>query len=98
MFSRCKAFNSCHGIPNIVLGILKKVVKLSLNFEKYPSILEFVKEFYSIVNTQFMTNLTIVYMVKMEYGWNFSISGLKMMVKSGPEEIFLKFLHAKAIF
>ena len=46
----------------------------------------------------FMTNLTIVYPVKMEYGWNFSISGLKMMVKSGLEKIVLKFLHAQAIF
>ena len=31
--------------------------------------------------------------VKMEYGWNFSISGPKIMVKSGLENIFLKFLH-----
>ena len=31
--------------------------------------------------------------VKMKYGWNFSVSGLKIMVKSGLEEIFLKFLH-----
>ena len=45
-----------------------------------------------------MTNPTIVYPVKMEYGWNFSISGLKMMVKSGLEKIFLKFLHVQAIF
>ena len=35
-----------------------------------------------------MTNSTIVSPVKMEYGWNFSISGLKMMVKSGLENIF----------
>ena len=41
-----------------------------------------------------MTNPTIVSPVKVEYGWNFSISGLKMMVKSGLEKIFLKFLHA----
>ena len=40
-----------------------------------------------------MTNPTIVSPVKMEYEWNFSISGLKMMVKSGLEKIFLKFLH-----
>ena len=34
----------------------------------------------------------------MEYDWNFSISGLKMMVKSGLEKkIFLKFLHAFSI-
>ena len=46
------------------------------------------------INTQNMTNPTIVSPVKMEYGWNFSISGLKMMVKSGLEKIFLKFLHA----
>ena len=35
--------------------------------------------------------------VKMKYGWNFSVSGLKIMVKSGLEEIFLKFLHVLAI-
>ena len=34
----------------------------------------------------------------MEYGWNFTIFGLKMMVKSGLEKIFLEFLHAEAIF
>jgi hypothetical protein len=38
--------------------------------------------------------------VKMEYGWNISISGLKIMVKSSLEEIFLKFLyvHVRVIF
>ena len=41
-----------------------------------------------------MTNLTLVSPVKMEYGWNFSISSLKMMMKSGLGKIFLKFLHA----
>ena len=30
-------------------------------------------------NTRYMTNSTLVSLVKMEYGWNFSISGLKMM-------------------
>ena len=45
-----------------------------------------------------MTNPTIVYRVKMEYGRNFSIFGLKMMVKSGLEKIFLKFLHAGDYF
>ena len=44
-------------------------------------------------NTQNMTNSTLVSPVKMEYGWNFSISGLKMMMKSGLGKIFLKFLH-----
>ena len=53
---------------------------------------------YQQINTQYMANPTIVSRVKMEYGWNFSISGLKMMVKSGLEKIFLKFLHVFAIF
>jgi hypothetical protein len=50
------------------------------------------------LDTQNMTNPTIVCLVKMEYRWNFSISGLKMMVKSGLEFFFLKFLHLQAIF
>ena len=37
-----------------------------------------------------MTNSTLVCPIKMEYGWNFSISGLKMMMKSGLGKIFLK--------
>ena len=41
-----------------------------------------------------MTNPTIVCPVKMEYGWNFSIFSLKMIVTSGLEKILLKFLHA----
>ena len=48
----------------------------------------------NMINTKNMTNPTIVSPVKMEYGWNFSISGLKIMVKSGLEKIFLRFLHA----
>ena len=50
------------------------------------------------LNTQYMTNLTIVCSVKMEYGWNFSLSGLNMMVNCGLEKICLKFLHVPAIF
>ena len=45
-------------------------------------------------NTQYMTNSTLVSPVKIEYGWNFSISGQKMMMKSGLGKTFLKFLHA----
>ena len=52
----------------------------------------------SHLNTQNMTNPTIVSQVKMEYGWNFSMSGLKMMLKKGLEKIILKFLHALTIF
>ena len=41
---------------------------------------------------------TFVYPVKMEYGWNSVIFGLKMMLKSGQEKIFLKFHHAQSLF
>ena len=36
----------------------------------------------------YMTNPTIVCLVKMKYGWNFRISGLKMTVKSGLIKYF----------
>ena len=45
-----------------------------------------------------MTNPTIVYPVKMEYGWKFNISGLKMMVKRGLEKNIKKFSMPKGIF
>ena len=53
------------------------------------------KYFISISDEKF---LSFVSSVKMEYGWNLSISGQKMTVKSGLEKIFLKFLHALTIF
>ena len=34
----------------------------------------------------------------MEYGPENNIFFLKMMMKSGPEKIILKFLHAQAVF
>ena len=39
-----------------------------------------------------------VYILKMKYASKINIFGLNMMVKSGLEKIFLKFLHAEAIF
>ena len=45
--------------------------------------------FIKTVNTKYMTIPTIVSPVKMEYGQNFSISGLKMTVKSGFDFFFL---------
>ena len=45
-----------------------------------------------------MTNPTIASPVKKEYGINLGISGLKIMVKSGLEKIFLKFFPTLAIF
>ena len=44
------------------------------------------------------TDSTLVCPVKMEYGPEISIFGLKLMMKSGQEKIFLKFLHAQAVF
>ena len=40
----------------------------------------------------------MVYVLKMEYVSEIDIFGLKMMVKSGLEKIFLKFLHAQGPF
>ena len=37
-------------------------------------------------------------LVKTEYGPEISIFGLKLIMKSGLEKIFLKFLHAQAVF
>ena len=49
-------------------------------------------------NTQCMRNPDMVYVLKMEYVSKINIFGLKMMVKIDVEKIFLKFLHAEAIF
>ena len=49
-------------------------------------------------NTQYMRNPDMVYVLKMEYVYKINIFGLNMMLKSGLEKIFLKFLHARAIF
>ena len=43
---------------------------------------------FNILNTQYMTNSILVSPVKMEYGWNFRNSVLKMMMKSGLEKYF----------
>ena len=45
-----------------------------------------------------MCKTTIVFNLKMETESKNKNFGLKMMVKSGLEKIFLKFLHAEAIF
>ena len=45
-----------------------------------------------------MRNPDMLYVLKMEYIPKINIVGLKMMVKSGLEKIFLKFLQAQAIF
>ena len=48
-------------------------------------------------NTSYLTDSYIVFTLKMESVSKNTFFGLKMMVKSGLEKIFLKFLHAGAI-
>ena len=45
-----------------------------------------------------MRNPDMVYVFKMEYVSKFISFGIKMMVKSGIEKMFLKFLHAQGPF
>mgnify|MGYP001443297352 CR=1 FL=1 len=49
-------------------------------------------------NTSYLTDSYIVFTLKMESVSKNTIFGLKMMVKSGLEKIFLKFLHAGDYF
>ena len=75
---------------------------------KWPSIMYYIlakKKFFLSktqdmvdINTQYMTNSTLVSPVKIEYVTKNNIFGLKMMMKSGLEKNILKFLHAQAIF
>ena len=53
---------------------------------------------YKSVNTSYLTDSYIIFTLKMESVSKATIFGLKMMVKSDLEKIFLKFLHAEAIF
>ena len=46
----------------------------------------------------YATDSTLMCPVKMEYGPEISIFVLKVMMKSGLEKIFIKFLHAQAVF
>ena len=47
----------------------------------------------STVNTSYLTDSYILFTLKMESVYKIIIFALKMMVKSGLEKIFLKFLH-----
>ena len=51
-----------------------------------------------MLNTSYLNDSYIIFTLKMESVPEIIIFGLKMMVKSGLEKIFLKFLHRKAIF
>ena len=52
----------------------------------------------SLLNTSYLTDSYIVFTLKMESVSKYTFFGLKMMVKSGPEKIFFKFLHAGDYF
>ena len=45
-----------------------------------------------------MRNPDMFYVLKMNYVSEINMCGLKMMVKSGLEKIFLKLLHAQSLF
>ena len=49
--------------------------------------------YFNFLNTSYLTDSYIVFTLKMESVSKNFIFGLKMMVKSGLEKIFLKFLH-----
>ena len=85
-------------IPNVIYGGSTYTFKRSMSTFHSMSLLYSSDEEFCLTRSTYMTNVTIVSLVKMEYGWNFSISGLKMLVESGLEKIFLKFLHVLAIF
>ena len=50
--------------------------------------------FWTRINTSYLTDSYLVFTLKMESVSKNTIFGLKMMVKSRLEKIFLKFLHA----
>ena len=50
------------------------------------------------LNTPYLNDAYIVFTLKMESVSKNTIFGLKLMVKSGLEKIFLKFLHAGDYF
>ena len=50
------------------------------------------------LNTSYMTDSYIVFILKMESVSKNIVFGLKLMVKIGPEKIFLKFFHSEDYF
>ena len=51
-----------------------------------------------LLNTSYLTDSYIIFTLKIESVSKITIFSLKMMVKSGLEKIFLKFLHAGDYF
>ena len=52
----------------------------------------------TVINMSYSTDSHVAFTLKMESVSKNTIFGLKMKVKSGLEKIFLKLLHADAIF
>ena len=50
------------------------------------------------INTYYDNDSYFIYVLKMEYVSKINTFGLKMMVKSGLENIFLRSLHAQSLF
>ena len=75
----------------------KDLIKIPLILSRFRYLLTTL-QLYLDLNTQYMTNSTLVCPVKIEYLTKNNIFGLKMMMKSGLEKIILKFLHAQAIY
>ena len=60
--------------------------------------LKYIYSMYELLNTSYLTDSYIVFTLKMESVYKIAIFCLKMMVKSGVEKIFLKFLHVGEYF
>ena len=71
---------------------------IQLKFHSYMPIQLKPYSFHAPFNTQYIRNPDMVYVLKMEYISKIHIFGIKMMVKSGLEKIFWKFLHVQGLF
>ena len=67
-------------------------------YERYPLVPTAILKQYPSINMSYLTDSYIGFTLKMESVSKNTIFDLKMMVKSGLEKIFLKFLHAGDYF
>ena len=79
--------------------------QFSKDFMRKTPFRDLPKNFYNLLysfkkclNTQYATDSYFIDVLKMEYVYKINIFGLKMMVKSGLEKIFMKSLHAQSLF
>ena len=104
-FRRPQNVNNCIGIKSYFL--YQKMVQLNLIHLFSPPFVPAILLMNHIcrwnkssnsINTSYLTDSYIGFTLKMESVSKNTIFGLKMMVKSGLEKIFLKFLHAGDYF